>query len=105
MRLILKFPIDPSDAETWGNNLRVRLIMPRGSRVIYVATQNDVPTLWAECERSAPSIVQFFFLVGTGRDIPPSAGAYLGSCQGANLGGSPLTPENLVYHIYECLAE
>src|SRR4051812_5210302 len=105
MRVILKFPIDPSDTETWGNNLRVPLTMPKAAHVIYVATQNDVPILWAECERGVLSERRYFFLVGTGRDVPVSAGAYLGSCQGANLGGSPLTPEHLVYHIYECLAE
>lgn len=77
------------------NDVDQSVIMPKGAKVLEVATQGGNPTLWALVDPNADLVKRQFAVVGTGH---PADGldvdAYLGTCHNvANLG--------LVMHVFE----
>lgn len=66
--------------------------MPKGSEIIAFQSQNDHLCIWAQVNPSNEKEERKFHLVGTGHEIPKTAGHYWGTAQMAN--GS------LVWHLY-----
>lgn len=71
------------------------VVMPKGAKVLEVATQVGEPTIWALVDPNADMVKRQFAVVGTGH---PTDGLdpeqYLGTCHNvANLG--------LVMHVFE----
>jgi hypothetical protein len=82
MRTIFKYPF------TDGQN---SFAMPRGARILHLATQNGTPTLWAEVDTEQPGEVREFRVIGTGHEVPPLPCEYIGTY----LSGP------FVWHVYE----
>lgn len=70
---------------------RVEVDMPTGAKVIEVAEQHGMFTLWAVAVRGSMSQRRVFHIVGTGHDIPADAHTYLGT---VHTGG-------FVFHVFE----
>ena len=66
--------------------------LPRGARVVHVATQDDNPCVWLDLDTSRIVQSRTFAAYGTGHLVPEDA-AYVGTARGV-AGG-------LVFHIYE----
>lgn len=69
---IWKFPLQTQDVQ--------RVPMPAGAKVLFVAMQDEVITLWAHVDPTAPLIDRLLAVVGTGNPCPTLDEAnYLGS--------------------------
>lgn len=64
--------------------------MPAGARVVHVAPQAGVATLWADVETSAAVLRRRFLIVGTGYPAPDD-GEHVGSWQQGSF----------VFHLFE----
>jgi hypothetical protein len=71
----------------------VELHMPRGARLLTVATQGGKPCLWAEVDLRQEDEVRTFANHGTGHPIPDDE-TYIGTAH--NVEGM-----GLVFHIFE----
>jgi hypothetical protein len=71
----------------------VELHMPRGARLLAVATQNGVPCLWAEVDPRQEDEVRTFVGHGTGHWVPDGE-TYIGTAHDVEGLG-------LVFHVYE----
>lgn len=74
----------------------VTVQMPSGAAVIHAASQDDIPTVWAEVDSDAPVEERTFEVVGTGHPLvgPPS----FERCYR----GTAITKDGrFVWHIYE----
>ena len=85
MRTIWKYELEIADEAQ-------KFRMPEGARLIFEATQQGSPCLWAEVDPEAPLVERWFVVHGTGHDIDHD-GDYVGS--GLALGGQ------FVWHVYE----
>lgn len=83
-RTIWKFPLAVTDRQT------VR--MPAASRMLHVGIQGGVPCLWAEVTPGVEIEERAVMIYGTGHDLDPDRGEYLGTSQ--MHGGA------LVFHAY-----
>lgn len=84
-RRIWKFTIPPDYAS-------LPITVPAGAHIIHTGAQNGVPTLWCEVDPSGPLEDRYFFVYGTGQDLPPRSlhiGTYFDG--------------PFVWHIYEIL--
>ena len=64
-----------------------------GAEVLCVQTQHDKPHLWVRMSTGHPTESRRFIVAGTGRELPPDAGRYVGTFQ--------LAGRDLVYHVFE----
>jgi hypothetical protein len=55
--------------------------MPRGAKVLAVASQGSIPTIWAEVDPEAPMEIRSFCTCVTGGEAPGSAWKYIGTYQ------------------------
>lgn len=65
MRTIYKYEIPIMDKFTYS--------LPIDSEVVFVAIQNNVPTMWIEHYTTAEYIEHTFYVEGTGHEIVPNA--------------------------------
>lgn len=86
MNTIWKYTLSPQNTQ---------VEMPRGSRVLTVAGQNDEICLWAQVDTEAPKHVRKYVIVGTGHSIPEGDMRYVGTAH--------LYTGQLVLHIFERL--
>lgn len=91
IRRVLKYPLSMSaSAQALG--------MPVGAKIVHVAEQHDVPTMWAEVETpddtAAAFETRYFILRGTGDDIPPEFNDHRGT---VFIGA-------FVFHVYEAIS-
>lgn len=71
---------------------REGITMPGGSKVLHVAFQHRVLTLWALVEESAPTVIRRFAVVGTGHTaLSPQQGSYVGT----------VLDDPFVWHVFE----
>lgn len=67
--------------------------MPPDSVILTAQMQNNIPTLWALVDTDAkPWEQRTFFVIGTGMEMPPGSGDYIGTVQEYN---------GLVWHVFE----
>jgi len=88
MNTIWKFPFEIADD--------FYLTMPKGSQLLAVAMQGDMPCLWAIVDPEAPKETRKFHLSGTGHElgVQYTKTMYVGSFQ--MKGGA------LVFHLFSC---
>jgi hypothetical protein len=84
---IWKFAITPTRELT--------LDMPEGAIPICIQTQGCEPFMWAEVDPKRTLVRRKFLVVGTGWDLDPSHGVYVGTFQIFD----EETP--LVFHVYD----
>jgi len=77
---------------TFGVTDKFTIIMPFGTKILYVDTQRDVPCMWVEVKLSQIATERKFKLFGTGHEVDGEL-TYLGSFQ--------LRNGDLVFHLYE----
>lgn len=82
---VWKYPIPLED---WPE-----LPMPLGADVLCVQMQGDMPCLWARVDPDAAKTIRQFRWAGTGHQLTPDVGRYVGSVQ--MMGGA------LVFHLFE----
>ena len=70
MRRIWKFALDI------GNN---RLVVPKGSRLLSLAAQHNVPTIWVECTDTKLSDIWEITGVVTGHEYEEIDGEFIGT--------------------------
>ena len=85
MRRVYKYPIQLSDM--------VELSMPAGARVLLVAAQHGVGTMWAEVDDLALYEVRRFRIFGTGHAIPDDSLIHVGS----------FLDGDFVWHLFEAI--
>lgn len=66
--------------------------MPNNARILCVKNQYGSLCLWAEVDDQWPTVFWTFMLVGTGKEVPESAGEYIGTVL--------LDEGDLVLHVY-----
>ena len=72
MRSVWKFPLRVTEVQV--------VTMPRAAKILSVAMQHGVPTLWAWVDPHAPTEERLIGLVGTGHLAPyPDEADYLGT--------------------------
>ena len=54
--------------------------MPEGGIPLSVETQGHEPCLWAEVNPDNPLQQRRFCIVGTGNEVPPEHGRFIGTC-------------------------
>jgi hypothetical protein len=89
---IWKFPLPLLDDLGLANDRPV-INMPEGARILTLQVQYDEPTLWAIVDPDQKLISRRFIVVGTGHEVPPDVGAYVGTWQ----------PRGFVFHLFEAL--
>lgn len=92
MQAIWKFPLQCADKNV--------VEMPRGSQVLCVQNQNEVPCLWALVPDVTPecvTVARTFTIYGTGHQHELISGGYVGTFQ--------LRGGSLVFHVFEEKAE
>lgn len=85
MKSIWKFPLQITDEQT--------LEIPKYSEMLAVQVQNGVPCLWARVDPTASKETRKIITHGTGHQVPPATGQYIGTYQVA--GG------DLVFHVFD----
>lgn len=70
--------------------------LPADANILAVATQNGVPCIWALVDPEKPLTDHRIYTHGTGHDVSPNAGRYVGSYQ--------LHGGQLVFHIFEAMS-
>lgn len=73
MKRIWKFPLKVADTVT--------IEMPEDSQVLTVQAQGETAQLWALVMPDQPKEKRAFFVVGTGHNVPHTAGRYVGTFQ------------------------
>jgi hypothetical protein len=71
------------------------LTLPEGAKVLSAQVQGGEINLWAEVDSSMPSRKRFFYVYGTGHELPDNPGTFIGTVQ--------LHGGALVFHVYEGL--
>lgn len=85
MRSVYKFPLhEPTSS----------VVIPKGARILTVATQHGVPTFWALVEPQAELETRVFVAYGTGHTLPDDPGEYIGTAHDVDGSG-------LVFHVFE----
>lgn len=69
--------------------------LPLGATILTVQVQYGVPCIWFLCDPEAPVARRCIALYGTGHDVPPNPGKYIGTVQ-FNDGG-------LILHAFDAL--
>lgn len=83
---IYKYPIPIEDA--------FRLELPEGAEVLTVQVQSGKPCIWAKVNKETNAVERrYFHLHGTGHDLHPSAGRYVGTFQ--------MYEGALIFHLFE----
>lgn len=70
MKTVWKFPILGGFEQ---------LPMPRGAKILHVADQGGIITLWAEVDTTAERVRRGVVVVGTGRPLPQGEGSHVGT--------------------------
>lgn len=66
------------------------LLIPRGSKIVHVASQGNVFTLWAEVDTEARTVTRAVSVIGTGHRLPDGYGFHIGT----------VMQGDLVWHVY-----
>ena len=82
MKTVLKYEIELAD--------HVGIYMPIGAKYLHVGVQNHGVMLWAEVDSEAYTKLKYFYLRGTGDQIPEDV-KHIGSVQ----------DEDYIWHLYE----
>ena len=69
MITVYKYSLEPGD--------NVTVLMPEGAEILHVATQGDVPCIWARVDTERPKKPYIFHMRGTGH--PNATGDHVGS--------------------------
>jgi hypothetical protein len=72
---------------------RAGVLMPQGAEILHVGVQGTNIYVWAKIDTKATTSMRWFYVVGTGHDMPLKAGQYLGTVH--------LRNGALVFHIFE----
>lgn len=84
MNTIWKFELKVTDSQ--------RVTIPTGAVMLSVQVQNGVPVLWALCNPGRPPSTVLIHTHGTGHDVGPSRGQYVGTYQ--------VHGGELVFHVF-----
>lgn len=88
MRVIYKYPL------ALMNGVQ-EIEMPHGAKIVHVAGQHEIPTLWAEVLPTAELVKREFVVYGTGHTIMFSDHKYIGTAH---------CPP-FAWHVYEVVQE
>ena len=69
------------------------LMIPKGSKVLFVDNQKEIAQLWALVDPSQEKESREFVVYGTGHDVPDNPGNYVGSFL--------MSSGSLVFHVFE----
>jgi hypothetical protein len=56
----------------------IEVEMPKGAKILHAQTQREIPCVWALVDPDANLETRYFYIVGTGDDMP-SDGRYVGT--------------------------
>lgn len=70
MKTIWKFPIFD-----WVDEIKI----PRDAKVVHVAIQETVPTIWAEVELNNEFVGRGVAVIGTGQPVPADSATHVGT--------------------------
>lgn len=86
MRVVWKFPLELKPHND--------VLMPKGARVVHVASQHGVPCLWALCDPNAAKVHRRFGIVATGMAFDEREARYVGTfmLQGGEFVGHVVEP-------------
>lgn len=73
-----------------------RVMMPRGAKIISAQAQDNLPTIWFQCDPDEPIEWREIYIVSTGHDAPHPADVKLKFIDTVQLSGG-----SLVVHIFE----
>jgi hypothetical protein len=88
-QIIYKYPLKVQQSQI--------IEVPQGGQILTFQAQQEVPTLWIQCDKDAPTRPMTFLLLATGEEFIMERDAethldYVGTCQ--LFGGS------FVYHLF-----
>jgi hypothetical protein len=69
------------------------VLMPPGAEILSVATQNNVPCIWALVEPGGGSVPHRFGIYGTGHPLPEDLGEFVGTFF--------MFDKTLVFHVFD----
>lgn len=95
IKKIYKYPLEVTDIQT--------IMIPIGAEILCVQVQNDVPCIWAKVDPQMSLTQRGFVMYGTGQPITQTNNIqkYIGTFQ--IIGGRPVFPQHLVFHLFELL--
>lgn len=73
-----------------------QVIMPKGAKLILVASQTSTVVLWAQVESTAATETRTYTLVPTGGAVPTGT-----THVGSTIVGNPSYTYDQVFHVYE----
>lgn len=82
MKTIFKYPLLEASQT---------VLMPKGAQVLCVQMQGGNPCIWALVDDRVAGGLRTFRFYGTGHNMPPNPGEYIGTVQGSGL----------VFHLFE----
>lgn len=89
MNIIYKFEIPIKDT--------FEIEMPQYSKIVGFQMQNDIPVIWAVCNKTEPLVKRGFMLIGTGVEMSqqfnPDFIDYIGTIQ--------MNDGKLVFHLFD----
>lgn len=73
MKTIHKFTLTQNGSQT--------IEMPRGAKILHCAPQHGEVQLWALVNTDEPKVTRFFWIIGTGQEMPDVPLKYVGTVQ------------------------
>jgi len=88
MKTIYKYQIETADVQT--------IEMPAGAKILCLQMQQGKPCIWVQCKHDNPLVKHVVTTYGTGHEMRPFSGDYVGTYQ--------LNNGDLVFHVFERIA-